>query len=102
MRGNLSSSLDFDEAFEAWKAGKLANVVIAFSLEWGLDSKLLGKSVDSYSFTQPDVVPYINELISSIDYGKATNQTAGNLLRHNMKLTTKLPAWIAEVKQKYS
>ncbi|MEK4518524.1 HsdR family type I site-specific deoxyribonuclease [Paenibacillus sp. FSL H8-0122] len=102
MQGNLSSSLDFDEAFEAWKASKLANVVIAFSLEWGLDSKLLGKSVDSYSNSQPDVVPYINELISSIDYNKATNQTAGNLLRHNMKLTSKLPAWIAEVKQKYS
>lgn len=102
MQGNLSSSLDFDEAFEAWKASKLANVVIAFSLEWGLDSKLLGKSVDSYSISQPDVVPYINELISSIDYNKATNQTAGNLLRHNMKLTSKLPAWIAEVKQKYS
>lgn len=102
VQGNLSSSLDFDEAFEVWKASKLANVVIAFSLEWGLDSKLLGKSVDSYSISQPDVVPYINELISTVDFGKATNKTAGNLLRHNMKLTSKLPAWIAEIKQKYS
>lgn len=100
--GNLSSGLDFDDAFEVWKASKLQNVVIAFSLEWGLDSKLLGESVDSYSISQPDVVPYINELISSIDFNKATNKTAGNLLRHNMKLTSKLPAWIAEIKQKYS
>ncbi|KOS00909.1 type I restriction endonuclease subunit R, EcoR124 family, partial [Paenibacillus polymyxa] len=63
--GNLSSSLNFDEAFEVWKASKLQNLVVDFSLEWGLDSELLGKSVNSYSTSQPDVVPYINELISS-------------------------------------
>lgn len=100
--GNLSSGLDFDEAFEIWKASKLQNTVINFSSEWGLDSELLGKSVNSYSTSQSDVVPYINELISSVDFSKATNQTAGNLLRHNMTLTTKLPEWIAEIKQKYS
>lgn len=102
MSGNLSSSLNFDEAFEVWKASRLKNAVIDFSIEWGLDSELLGKSVNSYSTSQPDVVPYINELISSVDFGRASNQTAGNLLRHNMKLTTKLPKWIAEIKQKYS
>ncbi|MDX8362899.1 type I restriction endonuclease subunit R, EcoR124 family [Cytobacillus sp. IB215316] len=100
--GNLSSGLDFDEAFENWKASKLQNAVIDFSKEWGIDSDLLGKSVNSYSISQPDVVPYINELISSVDFSKATNQTAGNLLRHNMTLTTKLPKWFAEIKQKYS
>ncbi|MFX3636680.1 MAG: HsdR family type I site-specific deoxyribonuclease [Candidatus Pristimantibacillus sp.] len=100
--GNLSSGLSFDEAFEVWKSSKLQNVVNGFSLEWGLDSELLYKSVKAYSILQPDVVPYINELISSVDFSKATNQTAGNLLRHNMTLTTKLPAWIAEIKQKYS
>lgn len=100
--GNLLSDLNFDEAFEVWKASKLQNAVIDFSSEWGIDSKLLGKSVNSYSISQPDVVPYINELISSVDFNKATNQTAGNLLRHNMTLTTKLPEWIAEIKQKYS
>jgi type I restriction enzyme, R subunit len=100
--GNLSSDLDFDEAFEIWKAGKLKNTVISFSSEWGLDGELLLKSVNSYSTTQPDAVPYINDLISSIDFSKATNQSAGNLLKHNMTLTSKLPVWIAEVKQKYN
>lgn len=100
--GNLSNDLNFDEAFEVWKASKLKNMVINFATEWGLDTKLLEKSVKSYLTSQPDIVPYINELISSIDFSKATNKTAGNLLRHNMTLTTKLPEWIAETKQKYS
>jgi len=100
--GNLSSGLDFDEAFENWKASKLHNTVINFSSEWGLDSELLAKSVNSYSTSRPDVVPYINELIRSVDFSNATNQMAGNLLRHNMTLTTKLSEWIAEIKQKYS
>lgn len=102
VSGNLSSNLNFDEAFEIWKAGKLQSAVTDFSSEWGLDSELLGKSVNSYSISQPDVVPYINELISSVDFSKATNQTAGNLLRHNMTLTTKFPEWMAKTKQKYS
>jgi len=100
--GKLSSDLDFDEAFEIWKADKLKDTVISFSSEWGLESELLLKSVSTYSTSQPDVVPYINELISSIDFNKATNQSAGNLLRHNMTLTAKLPEWIAEIRQKYS
>ncbi|QSX23899.1 type I restriction endonuclease subunit R, EcoR124 family [Priestia megaterium] len=102
VSGNLSSSLNFDEAFEIWKASKLKSAVMDFSSEWGLDSELLRKSVNSYSISQPDVVPYINELISSVDLSKATKQTAGNLLRHNMTLTTKFPEWIAKTKQKYS
>jgi type I restriction enzyme R subunit len=39
--GNLSSALNFDEAFEIWKASKLQNVVNDFSLGWGLDSSYL-------------------------------------------------------------
>nr|WP_269719476.1 DEAD/DEAH box helicase family protein [Bacillus timonensis] len=100
--GKLSNDINFDEAFEIWKTDTLKDTVINFSSEWGLDSELLLKSVNSYSTSQPDVVPYINELISSIDFNKATNQSAGNLLRHNMTLTDKLPEWIAETKQKYS
>lgn len=99
--GKLSSDLNFDEAFEAWKVSKLNRAVTDFSKEWGLDSDLLGKSVRSYSTSQPDVVPYIDELISRVDFNKATDQSAGNLLRHNMKLTNKLPERIAEMKQKY-
>lgn len=100
--GHLPSSRDFDEAFEAWKASRLQKVVDGFSEEWGLDSQLLSKSVDAYSTSQPDIVPYINDLIRTVDFSKATNQTSGNLLKHNMTLTATLPKWIAEVKQKYS
>lgn len=100
--GNLSSTVDFDSAFEIWKAEKLKSDVDDFAKEWGLDSELLGKCVVSYSVSHPDVVPYISEMISSVDFGRALNQTAENLLRHNMTLTKTLPQWIAEIKQKYS
>lgn len=100
--GNLSSSRNFDEAYEIWKANQLQKAVIDFSSEWGLDSGLLEKSVISYSTSQPDIVPYINELISSINFDKANNQTAGNRLRHIMTLTENLPKLIAEIKQKYN
>ncbi|AOZ92275.1 type I restriction endonuclease subunit R [Paenibacillus crassostreae] len=99
--GNLSNSLNFDEAFELWKLSKLQNAVNDFAVEWGLDSATLEKSVLAYSTAQPSVVPYIHDLIRSVDFNKATDKSAGNKLKHNMMLTTKLPEWIAETKQKY-
>jgi len=100
--GKLSSNISFDEAFEVWKMDKLKNVVNTFALEWGLDSNLLVKSVDLYSISQPTVIPYIDDLIRSVDFNKATNQTARNKLMHNITLSKQLPVWIAETKQKYS
>jgi type I restriction enzyme R subunit len=100
--GNLSSNMNFDVAFENWKANKLQFAVDEFSAEWGIDNKLLYKSVISYSTAQPAIVPYINDLISSVDFSKATNQIAGNKLKHNMLLTATLPKWMAEIKQRYS
>jgi type I restriction enzyme R subunit len=100
--GNLSSNMNFDEAFENWKASKLQHAVDEFAIEWGIDNKLLYKSVMSYSIAQPSIIPYINDLISSVDFSKATNQTAGNKLKHNMLLTATLPKWMAEIRQRYS
>ncbi|MEB9855553.1 HsdR family type I site-specific deoxyribonuclease [Bacillus cereus] len=100
--GNLSSSLNFDEAFEVWKKGRLHVAITEFADEWGLDNQLLEKSVEAFSISQPDVIPYIDELTSSVDFAKATNQSAGNKLRHNMELIKQLPAWMCDMKEKYS
>ena len=99
--GNLPSSLNFDESFEAWKKGKQQSIIYAYAQEWGLEEELLCDSVGSYIDSQPDVVPYIDELTKSVDFDKATNQSAGNRLRHIMALTKELPTWIAETRQKY-
>jgi len=99
--GNLSSGLNFDESFEEWKNRRLDRCIYTFAKEWGLDARLLRESVASYSCSQPTVVPYIDELTRGIVFEHATNQTAGNRLRHIMALTKGLSAWMAETKQKY-
>lgn len=100
--GNLPIGLNFDEAYELWKANRLQNAVVDFALEWGLDSRILRESVSLYSVSQPNIIPNTDELIKSVDFSKATNQTAGNLLGHNITLTKTLPDWLAGVKQKYN
>lgn len=100
--GNLSSGMNFDEAFELWKSTQMQTAVNALAIEWGLDSDLLEKSVHSYSYSQPDVVPYIDELIKSVDFDAANKQAGNNRLMHVMKLTGKLPELIAEIKQRYN
>ncbi|MEK4628998.1 HsdR family type I site-specific deoxyribonuclease [Solibacillus sp. FSL R7-0682] len=102
VSGNLSGNLNFDEAFEIWKDDKLQKEVDIFASEWGINNELLLKSVRSYSISQPDVIPYREDITRSVDFGKATNKTAGILLKHNISLSKKLPEWIAEVRQKYN
>lgn len=101
VTGNLSSNVHFDVAFETWKIERLKLAVIEFSTEWGLEHENLLKSVLAYTESQPDVVPNLNELISPMNYSRATNQTSGSILKHNMKVSSLLPQWMAEVKQKY-
>ena len=100
--GKLSSSLNFDESFEIWKKGRLHMAVVEFANGWGLDSELLEKSVSAFSGPQTAAIPYIDELIASVDLSKATNQPIGNRLSHNMKLVRELPIWIAGIKARFN
>lgn len=100
--GHLSSSLNFDESFENWKQSRLQAAVRVFAEEWGLDNQLLAKSIEVFSISQPEIVPYIDELTASVDFMKATNQSAGNKLRHNMNLIKQLPKWMLVIKEKYN
>lgn len=99
--GKLSSTVHFDKAFDDWKVELLKLAVIQLSNEWGLEHELLLKSVQAYTETQPDVVPNLNTLISPMNYSRATNQSSGSILKHNMNVSALLPQWMAEMKQKY-
>lgn len=98
--GKLSSEVHFDEAYENWKKEKLQGAIRDFATQWGMEYELLVKSVEAYSSSQPDIVPYISELIAGVDFAKAADQSAGSILMHNMALTAKLPSWMAEVRQR--
>jgi type I restriction enzyme, R subunit len=100
--GNLPYNINFDEAFDIWKQNKLKIEICDLSDRWGIDREWLYKSVNAFSTVQEDVIPYIDELISSVDYDKATDKSAGNKLKHMMTLTRKLPELISEIKQKYA
>ena len=102
VNGTLSSSIDFDVAFETWKKAKKDKEISNFTEEWGIDSEVLDKSVEAYSIYCPDIIPYIEDIISSVDYNNAKNQSNGNKLKHIITLTAELPTWMAEVKQKYN
>lgn len=102
VAGKLSSSLNFDESFEIWKKGRLHMAIVEFANGWGLDSQILEKSVSAFSGPQTAAIPYIDELIASVDISKATDQPIGNRLSHNMKLVKELPIWIAGIKARFN
>ncbi len=99
--GNVSSNVDFDEAFDIWKSRKMGVILQETAQEWGLDSDVLKESVAAYSITNPDEIPFTEDLIGSVKYEVATNQKAKNKLEHNMMLMNYLREAIPKIKYKY-
>jgi type I restriction enzyme R subunit len=99
--GHLSGDINFDDAYDEWKKGLEEKQVDEFAQERGIDSELLNRSVSAFSISEPDVVPYIDEITSRVDFNKATDKSAGNMLMHNIKLTKDLPKWMVQIRQKY-
>jgi len=99
--GKLSYNVNFDDAFDIWKHDKLKAEINDLADRWGIDREWLYKSVNAFSVTQCEVIPYIDELTKSVDYDRATDKSAGNKLKHMMILTRQLPELIAEMKQRY-
>lgn len=100
--GKLSIEQSFDDAYELWKANKLTNEVKVFADQWGLNCVLLQKSIKSFSLYKPEIVPYIDELIRSMDYDSALNAGSESKLSHIINLTKLLPNWMLGTKQKFS
>lgn len=100
--GNISSEINFDEAFEIWKSNKMKNIIHEIAKMWGLDCTILEKSVESYSATNPDEIPFIDDLMSSLDFVSATNKKGSNKLQHSLELTPYLRKEIRKLKMKYS
>ncbi|WP_247942807.1 restriction endonuclease subunit R [Streptococcus oralis] len=77
------------------------NLVEEFASEWGLDSLLLDKSLESYDLKKPEDIPFREDIVKTLDATKATNQFARSKLKLNMELNKVLPSWMQEVKMKH-
>lgn len=100
---HIKAELDFDEAFNNWKAEGLGREVSKFAKTWGIDESILGRSLEQFDLGQKDLIPYKEDLQKSIDFDKAENQEAGAQLPHLFLLMGKvLPDWFVEMKGRYS
>ena len=100
--GNLSSDINFDEAFSNWKQEIVKREVSEFAENWGIDDSILLKSFEQYSVVEKDIIPYIDEISKNIDYDKAKNKDSGSQLQHTIKLITEaLPDWLLDMKGRY-
>lgn len=101
VTGHLPVSVDFDTAFKEWQENRQYSVVEKFAIEWGIDSKLLKKSLNEYNVKKPDEIPFRDEIAKTIDPDKATNEFSGSKLKLNMELSKILPNWMQEMKLKF-
>lgn len=101
--GHLSSSINFDEAFDNWKKEKLQGEIEEFADYWGIqDKEIFMRSVYSYSDSQPESVPYIEDINHSVNFEVALNKDHKARLKHIIELGKILPKWMQEVKSRLS
>ncbi|WP_029268457.1 type I restriction endonuclease subunit R, EcoR124 family [Virgibacillus alimentarius] len=99
--GNVPSNINFDEAYDNWRKEQLRKEVYQVSADWGIDSVIFEKAIEAYSVSNPDEIPYIDDITNSIDYASIENPKTNNLLEHNMALSNELPGIVSKLKKKY-
>lgn len=99
--GKVDSSARFDDSFEDWKNEKKKEVIYELAEKWGIDSHIFEKSVAAYSNTQPEDVPYIQDITNTLDFASAKNPMGSTQLTHNMELNKELRKVIPKIKVKY-
>lgn len=103
LTGYLSSSVNFDEAFDNWKQEKYQVEIGKFADDWGIqDIDTLIKSVKSYSDSQPETIPYIEDINNSVNHDIALNRANKGRLKHIIELGKVLPKWMQEIKSRLS
>ena len=100
VQGKVLSSTPFDIAFEQWCHSEMDGLIADIALKWGLDKNLLSKAVESYDTSEPDKIPYMEDIVKTLNYTNATEK-APSILAHNMELRMKLPKQIREIRDKY-
>ena len=96
--GNILSNINFDEAYDNWRKEQLREEINKVSSDWGIDSVIFEKAIEAYSVSNPDEIPYIDDITNSIDYASIENPKTNNLLEHNMALSKELPGIISKLK----
>ncbi|SEL05495.1 type I restriction enzyme, R subunit [Carnobacterium iners] len=99
--GKISSEINFDRAFEEWKNDKKKTFIYGVAKEWGVDGEVFEKSVEAYSLTSPKDIPFIDDLIGSLDFSSATKKQGSNQLMHNFALTPYLIKTVPQIKTKF-
>lgn len=102
VTGKLSSDFSFDELFNNWKKQLVKKDVKSFAKKWGIDSSLLMKSLERYTLSRKDVIPYIDDLRQSLNYDIAENKELGSKLRHTILfINEELPEYLIKTKKKF-
>ena len=99
--GNIESGINFDDAFESWKQEKRKKLIYEIAKEWGTSSAILKMTIEAYSLSHPEEIPFFDELIASVDFASIKDKKASNQLEHNMRLNEYLDEVIPKIKVRY-
>lgn len=62
----------------------------------------LNRSVNLYSDSQPEIIPYIEEINNSVNHEIALNKENKGRLKHIIELGKALSNWMHEIKSRLS
>lgn len=99
--GNVSSNVYFDEAYETWKQEKMREDIYTISQDWGIDEVIFEKTVEAYSVSKPDEIPFIDEITRAVNFKSAIKPQGENKLMHNVALQKNIIGLVSTIHKKY-
>lgn len=99
--GHIPSSLHFDEAYALWKQQLKEKEIEDFSENWGVVPEIVKDSVEEYSVSEPEIIPFFDEIVQSLDYDKAKNKSNSTRLNHIISLKKEVKEWIAGINERF-
>lgn len=101
LASHIPTGISFDKAFTNWKISRRKQETMEYGMKWGVKPDLIYKSLSEYSTSEPDIIPFLEEIMNDIDIGKAEDKSAGLHLNHFMNFNKEFPDWLAETAEKY-
>ncbi len=101
LESQIPTGISFDYAFTKWKTARKKMETKEYGIKWGVKPDLIYKSLSEYSTSEPDIIPFYEDITKDISIEKAAYKSAENDLLHYMKFTNDYPKWLAETAEKY-
>lgn len=101
LTNSLDPDKDITDSYNDWKRNQKHEELALIAHRWGIKEDILQESADHYDCRTPNYIPYSDDINKNTSFENAEDKRYGNVLKHKLEVSKRLPKWLFDVSQKY-